>query len=114
MATASALMSEEFPQVLSLRRQVPLLLSNIVARALARNPADRYQTADELRSALEGFLPQSQPHGTQAEVAAWTQEVLTVAKALGYVSAFATATPTQDPPESEQRTVPGGWRNEEA
>ncbi len=44
------------PSVRMLRQTVPAALDAAVARALARDPADRYQTAGEFGAALEGAL----------------------------------------------------------
>jgi serine/threonine protein kinase len=41
--------------------RVPPELDRIVMRALAAEPADRYQTADELRADLAGFLAETAP-----------------------------------------------------
>ena len=43
------------PPPSELRPDLPAELEAITLRALAFDPADRYQTADELRSALERF-----------------------------------------------------------
>jgi len=45
--------SEEPPEVRVIRKTVPPALENVLARAMATSPADRFQTAGELASALE-------------------------------------------------------------
>lgn len=49
----------DVPRPSSRNRQIPSSLENIVRKALARNPKDRYPSANELRRALQGFLAES-------------------------------------------------------
>jgi serine/threonine-protein kinase len=51
--TMRAIVSGDVPKPSSLRRDLPAALDAILLRALATAPNDRYQTADELRVALE-------------------------------------------------------------
>jgi serine/threonine-protein kinase len=51
--TIFAVMEDPIPPPSEYRPEVPPQLDAIVARALARAPADRFETADELRSALD-------------------------------------------------------------
>jgi hypothetical protein len=44
--------SEEPPEVRVIRKTVPLALENVLAKAMATSPADRFQTAGELARAL--------------------------------------------------------------
>lgn len=53
--TMSAITSGAIPRPSELRPELPPELEKIVLKALATDRADRYQTADELRSALEQF-----------------------------------------------------------
>lgn len=46
---------EPIPQILSMRSDLPFELDGILNRALAKNPDDRFSTAGELASALEGI-----------------------------------------------------------
>ena len=55
-ATLYAIMNDPLIKPSRLRNGVPRALDEIVMRALARTPADRYETADEMREALEVFL----------------------------------------------------------
>jgi serine/threonine-protein kinase len=48
---------------------VPPALDEVVMRALARNPADRFDTAKQMASALEAAMPVA----TQAKVAEWVE-----------------------------------------
>lgn len=41
---------------------IPVAVDIVVAKALGRDPAERYQTADELIQALQGLLARMQPH----------------------------------------------------
>jgi hypothetical protein len=53
------------------RPEVPIALERICARALAKDPSDRFQSGEALALALEAFLtPQSQPLGVGMVVAA--------------------------------------------
>lgn len=52
-STMNATMNAPMPEVSRLRRDVPPALSRIVARALARNPDDRYPSARALASDLK-------------------------------------------------------------
>ena len=50
--TMSAIVSGHVPRP-SLHRELPIQLENIIMKALSLSPADRYQTADEMRVALD-------------------------------------------------------------
>ena len=53
--TMAAIINGEIPAPRTIRPDLPLGLETIILKALAFEAADRYQTADELRSALERF-----------------------------------------------------------
>lgn len=55
-ATLYATMNDPVPSVRGLRPDVPPALEAIVERALAREPDDRFATAEVMRDALEAFL----------------------------------------------------------
>jgi serine/threonine-protein kinase len=55
-ATLYAVIDDPIPPVRAHRPDVPDALVAIVARALAREPADRWATAEALQLALDGFL----------------------------------------------------------
>jgi serine/threonine protein kinase len=55
-ATLYAIMNDPIPKSRRHRPGVPEELENIISTALARTPADRYDTAEELQSALDQFL----------------------------------------------------------
>ncbi len=50
------LLGGEYPDPLRLRPEIGADLAAIMTRALARNPADRYQTAAEMAASLRAFL----------------------------------------------------------
>ncbi len=55
-ATIHAIMNDPVPPVRRTRPDVPAALEAIVARALARAPAERYPTAEAMQLELEAFL----------------------------------------------------------
>ena len=55
-ATLYAIMNAPIPPPSELRPEVPPQLDKIVARALARSPADRYDTAEEMGAAIDEVL----------------------------------------------------------
>jgi serine/threonine-protein kinase len=58
-----------------LDRQVPKALDAIVLKALERDREARYQTAGELRQAIEGFLAKQRLPATSAHLAAFMREL---------------------------------------
>jgi len=56
---------------LASRRQVPAPLDQIVARALAREPEDRYQWAGEMAADLQRFLLSRERLWTRDDLSAW-------------------------------------------
>src|SRR5205823_3939318 len=50
---AMARLSEDPPEPKSIRASIPQPLNDVVMRALARDPVDRYTTAAEMRAALD-------------------------------------------------------------
>ena len=55
LATAMQHVHGEPPRLRRLRSRIPRELETVVMRTLAKDPADRYQSAGELRAALEGI-----------------------------------------------------------
>lgn len=51
--------------------EIPVAVDVVVAKALARDPADRYQSADELINALQGLLAKMHPQPSVREVTAY-------------------------------------------
>src|SRR5687768_15982321 len=55
----ASLMMGNYEPPRSLRPDYPAALETIVVRALASDPGERFQTADQMRRALEDYLRQS-------------------------------------------------------
>jgi serine/threonine protein kinase len=55
-ATLYAIMNEPIPPPSAMRSDVPPQLDRIVARAVARSPSDRFDTAEQMGGALEDFM----------------------------------------------------------
>jgi serine/threonine-protein kinase len=62
------LLGDEIPDVRSVRKEVPDRLARICARALARDPAERYATAAEMEHDLDEYLSQSGQQTSAREV----------------------------------------------
>ncbi len=71
MALQAVASPERLPSATSRNPEVPEALSNILARALERNPADRYPTCRNFQSALEDWLRRQDDAPGSAEVAAY-------------------------------------------
>ncbi len=71
MARAAAI-----PWPSTLRKDIPPPLERIVMTALARSPADRYQSASDLGGELERFLHGHSPAFTAAKVSALVKTIL--------------------------------------
>ncbi len=52
-------------------RDLPPAMDAIIMRALAREPADRFQTAADLQHALQEFMAQARPLFSTSKLAAW-------------------------------------------
>jgi serine/threonine protein kinase len=72
-AIAHALVYETAPAPSSVRPEVPPELDAIVARAMAKNPDERFQTAAELEDALEEFLLARSIRPTPKQVIAYME-----------------------------------------
>jgi serine/threonine protein kinase len=57
-ATLYAIMNDPIPLPSRYRPDVPRALDAIVERALARTPADRFESAEEMGMAIDSFMPQ--------------------------------------------------------
>nr|WP_301340493.1 protein kinase [Corallococcus exercitus] len=76
MLTLSAVAECHVPVPSQVAPRVPVELDAIVLKALAKEPDARYQHAQELQRALEGWLAsQPQPCGTTADLAAYMREL---------------------------------------
>lgn len=76
----------------ALRPQVPRDLDEICLRALARNPADRYATAEEMADALEACL-ERQGNGTADLIGNWLADLFPEER-VATKQALASADPT--------------------
>jgi eukaryotic-like serine/threonine-protein kinase len=76
MLTLSAVAECNVPVPSQVAPRVPPELDAIVLKALAKDPEARYQHAQELQRALEGWLQsQPQPFGTPADLATYMREL---------------------------------------
>ncbi|MBS1121171.1 MAG: Protein kinase [Deltaproteobacteria bacterium] len=57
--TMCAVISGDIPPPSKHRPDLPKALGDIIMKALSRKPSDRYQSADEMRIALDGFAEQA-------------------------------------------------------
>jgi serine/threonine-protein kinase len=73
--TVMAVTRLELPALATLRPGSPSRLDEIVARALAREPEDRYPTAAALAEDLHAWLDEQPGPADAAEVAAWMQRL---------------------------------------
>jgi len=69
------------PSLLALRRDLPVGLEGVIQRALAKQPADRFQTASELSDALAGAAAGEAPAASAAFIAGQTLGAATVPNA---------------------------------
>ncbi len=68
--------SAKIPSPLEFDPKYPAALARVVERALRRDPGDRYQTADEMRAALEGYLVEARVVVPRAGVSGLLRRVL--------------------------------------
>jgi serine/threonine-protein kinase len=73
-ATISSILNKKIKPPSRYRDDVPEELDRISQRALARDPAERYQSAAELRDDLEAFLQKQNYHHGRRKVAEYMQE----------------------------------------
>ncbi len=73
--TMMAVLSNKYPRPSEKRDDYPEALENIVMRALAPLPADRFQTCDELARALNNFIVKSTQPADHSEVADFLQSL---------------------------------------
>jgi serine/threonine protein kinase len=66
--TMSAIVEGRFPRPSALRPDLPPALEDIIMKALSKDRAERYQTAEELRLALEAFAKAESLHGSPSSL----------------------------------------------
>jgi serine/threonine-protein kinase len=72
--TLRRVVSEDIPPPSTVSKDVPSALDAVLARALARDPAQRYQTAKEFATALSGAMTSLGLHTSMEEIGALVQE----------------------------------------
>jgi hypothetical protein len=70
-AVIAAVLQGDIPRPSELRPDLPPGIDGIVARAVSRDPAARFPTAQDLAAALEAAIPPA----PQGEVGAWVEDV---------------------------------------
>ena len=90
VAVAYQHVRQEVPPPSSFNDRIPAEIEDIVMRALAKDPADRYQTADDMRDDLERYLAGITPMATEETEAATRMLAAEAALAAG-------ATPAPQP-----------------
>src|SRR3954454_11034943 len=107
VAKMYAHLNEEPPSVIAARPEAPAGLDAVVARAMAKEPADRYQTAGELGraalAALQGELPEAPrespwPRRKKIALAAALPAVLVAGLAAAGLAAAGVCGGGDDPP----------------
>ncbi|MFT3691825.1 MAG: serine/threonine-protein kinase [Kofleriaceae bacterium] len=74
---AKAILEEPIPRADVADPAIPAALADVIAKALARVPGDRYATAKELAAAIEGAIAVARPDEIAASIAAHHAEELT-------------------------------------
>ncbi len=105
--TLRAVVGAPIPAPSQQQRAVPKALDAIVLRALERDLAQRYQTAGELRQALDGFLVKQRLPATSAHLAAFVRELFP-----DDVEPPSATAPEAEPTRSTDVSAPGGARGQ--
>ncbi len=79
--TIDAVRSRKVEPPSSLRPEVPAALDAIVLRAMARDPAQRYQSAHDMSEELDRFLLECQSRPTTKAVGRWLEATFTTERA---------------------------------
>jgi serine/threonine-protein kinase len=74
--TIRAIKQLDVPRLDSLRPDAPPQIAQIISKALARNPNDRYETAEEMQLDLEEAITRCGHAVTSSHVAAWFKAVV--------------------------------------
>jgi serine/threonine-protein kinase len=75
MATIRMVSDARFDPPHRVKADYPPRLEEIVLKALARDPADRYKDAWEMAQALENYLKETRSEPTQAQLASYVREI---------------------------------------
>jgi serine/threonine protein kinase len=101
MATLFAHMQDPVPPVTGLRPELPAAVDGVIARALAKSPADRYSRCGEFAAALQEALAPAWPAGVQPPTAlAFLPEARSVA---------GSQLPETQPPAGSQARQAADW-----
>jgi serine/threonine protein kinase len=73
--TMTAIVQSDVPPASTHRPDVPRELDEIVLHALAKDPAARFQSADELRGALERFMTEAQLRSSTKRLADYMRDL---------------------------------------
>jgi len=77
----------DYASITEHRADVPEELRNVIGRAMARNPDDRFQMAHDMERALEAFLGEAPTSGGQVSAVATSGNQRTVVALLGAILA---------------------------
>jgi hypothetical protein len=120
LATIRRVRETQVPDPTTLDDRYPRQLADALGRALARDPADRWQTARELRDALDAFVARSGRPVGAADVRAWMGQLLEGEPVLEWERLVDEATADREkthvwegsrraPPEPARQTKAAGW-----
>ncbi len=82
-ASLSAIVAGEYQSALSQRPDLPPELEQILTKALSKAPEDRYQSANELRAALDKAATELKLFSTTGQLADWIESMREVADVQG-------------------------------
>jgi serine/threonine protein kinase len=74
-ATISAILHGDYPSPQKFRPDIPEALERVVMKALAMDPAERYQTASEMSDGLEEYLAHISARPSAKALATWLERV---------------------------------------
>jgi tRNA A-37 threonylcarbamoyl transferase component Bud32 len=89
LAAIRAIVYEERPRLLSARADLPARIEEIFQKGVARDPKERYGTAQAFQRDLEQVIVDCGTPATSADLAAWIQGMLRMAASTGALPAGA-------------------------